>query len=173
MRCFSSLRTIAALITLACMLTACAGLGTPHQILPSSLDRDENLDTVLSNLQEYDVLYSGPVYNPSAILFLPRKGKVEVRTAHGWKEVGGQGQLTDLLTRMRELRDPQMKLWALVPPDDLSQDRVLGYVYTAAHVSVRKDREEGTYTILNVPEQFNPRYYDDKGAELSPWGMRS
>ena len=170
MRCFSSLLAIAALVTLAGMLTACAGLGTPHQVLPSSLDRDENLDTVLSNLQEYDVLYSGPVYNPSAILFLPRE---EAVTAPRWKEVGGQGQLTGLLTRMRELRDPQMKLWALVPPDDLSQDRVLGYVYTAAHVTVRKDREKGKYIILNVPEQFNPRYYDDKGAELSPWGMRS
>lgn len=171
MRCFSSLLITAALLILASMLTACAGLGTPHQVLPSSLDRDENLNTVLSNIQEYDVLYSGPVYNPSAILFLPREG--EVVTAPRWKQIEGQGQLTDLLTRMRELRDPQMKLWALLPPDDRSQGRVLGYVYTAAHVTVRRDREEGTYIILNVPEQFNPRYYDDKGAELSTWGMRS
>ncbi|MFO7877726.1 MAG: hypothetical protein R6U55_14195 [Desulfovermiculus sp.] len=166
---FSSLLTIAALVILAGMLTACAGLGTSHQVLPSSLDRDENLDTVLSNLEEYDVLYSGPVYNPSAILFLPREG--EAVTAPRWKVVEGQGQLTDLLTRMRELRDPQMKLWALVTPGNREQGRILGYVYTAANVSVRKGQEKGTYTILNVPEQFNPRYYDENEAKFPPRGM--
>lgn len=171
MRCFSSLLTIAALIILAGMLTACAGLGTPNQVLPSSLDRDENLDTVLSSIQEYDVLYSGPVYNPSAILFLPREG--EAVTAPRWKEVGGKGRLNDLLTRMRELRDPQMKLWALVTPGNREQSRILGYVYTAAHVSVRKDQEKGTYTIFNVPEQFNPRYYDENDSSFSPGDMGS
>lgn len=169
MRCNASLLITAALVTLAGMLTACAGLGTPHQVLPSSLGRDVNLNTVLSNIQDYNVLYSGPVYNPSAILFLPRAG--EAMTAPRWKEVGGQGQLIDLLTRMRELRDPQMKLWVLVSPEDRDQDAVLGYVYTAAHVSVRKDQEKGTYIILNVPEQFNPRYYDENEVKFPPRGM--
>ncbi|MDZ7762712.1 MAG: hypothetical protein U5L00_20990 [Desulfovermiculus sp.] len=160
MRRFNELIIPLALLILTGMLTACAGLGPSSQVLPSSTGQAVSLDRVVSKVQEYDVYYSGPVFNPAAVLFIPEHGDAEIRLARGWKEVDGKEQLTDLLTRMRELRDPQIKLWALISGDKGRNEDILGYVYTAGNVSVRKDSESGSYTLYPVSERFNPRYYD-------------
>jgi hypothetical protein len=154
-----------ALFSLAWMFSACAGLGTSYQVLPSGPGQDVSLDSIVSNMQDYDTYYSGPVFNPSAVLFIPQQREMEVRPAAngpamGWQEVGNREQLADLLKRLRELRDPQIKLWALTPPDKGRNGGILGYVYTAGNVQVRKDSESGSYTVFAVPERFNPRYYD-------------
>ena len=165
MRRFNQWIQMTALFILAGMISACAGLGTSSQVLPSGLGQDDSLDCLVSNMQEYDSYYSGPVFNPSAVLFIPQQGEMDVRPAvngpaRGWQEVENREQLADLLNRLRELRDPQIKLWALTPPDKDQAGGILGYVYTAGSVQVRKDSESGSYILHAVPERFNPRYYD-------------
>ena len=165
MRRFSHWIQMIALFILAAMFSACAGLGTSYQVLPSGPGQDISLESIVSNMQEYDSYYSGPVFNPSAVLFIPQQGEMEVRPAangpaRGWQEVENREQLADLLKRMRELRDPQIKLWALTPPDKSRTSDILGYVYTGGKVQVRKISESGSYTVFAVPERFNPRYYD-------------
>ncbi len=165
MRPFNQWIQMIALLFLAGLFSACAGLGTSSQVLPSSTGQDVSLDSIVFNMQEYDSYYSGPVFNPAAVLFIPQQGEMDVRPAvngpaRGWQEVENREQLADLLNRMRELRDPHIKLWALTPPDKGRNGGILGYVYTAGSVQVRKDSESGSYILHAVPERFNPRYYD-------------
>ena len=164
MRRFSHWIKMIALFILTAMISACAGLGTSSQVLPSGLGQDVSLDSIVSNMEEYESYYSGPVFNPSAVLFIAQQREMDVRPvvngpARGWRKVEEREQLADLLKRLRELRDPQIKLWALTPPDKSRSGGILGYVYTAGNVQVRKG-ESGSYTVYAVPERFNPRYYD-------------
>ncbi len=158
---YSSL-LLAALVT-AMVVSGCAGFGPSSQVLPSSAGSAITLEQLRADMDDYQVVQSGPVFNPSSLLFLLRQSDSEVKLTGQWSRVKSDKELNDRLKRMRELRDPNIKLWALLAPTQ-SPDRdrkLLGYIYTAGTASVRQGDSPGTYVVRAVPERFNPRYYGD------------
>lgn len=138
-------------------------LGSSSQVYPSSLGLDVQVDQLRRNAEDYDVYYSGPKYNPSAILFLVREqGQFELQLDDGWKKVLPGPDLEDLFWRIEMERANRVKLRAVVPPVEgvQSAENVMAYIYTPGHASMRKVDGE-TYRLRDISEQFSPAYHDD------------
>ena len=107
----------------------------------------------------YHIFYSGPKYNPSAVLFVLRRAEGQIKTAQGWKEVDNPTLLGDLLSRM-DIIEP--KLSTIVPSDQQSPSPkdILAYIYTPGDARVQTRSRGKDYFLQPVPEQFNPVYYD-------------
>jgi hypothetical protein len=138
-------------------------LGTSSQVYPSSLGLDIRVEQLRQNAQDYDVYYSGPSNNPSAILFVLREQRpLNLELDRDWKEVVPGPDLEDLFWRIEMDRQNRVKLRAVVPPVERLQsaDNVLAYIYTPAYASMRKV-DENTYRLRDIPEQFSPAYHDD------------
>ncbi len=151
-------------LVLLALLFACgcqAGLHTAPttRVSPASAGKDLKLRDLRTATDSYRIMYSGPVYNPSALLFLPRKGPERLEPTSRWKDVEDSKELKNLAYRLDEL-DP--KLWAIVPAglEDISSKDILAYIYTPGYASVQKIPDTDRYKILPVEEQFNPRYHD-------------
>lgn len=143
-------------------IVGCATLfdpGPTRRVSPSTAGVELDIPDLRESSQSYRIFYSGPNYNPSAILFIRPQAEEGLETAPGWKEVESKGQLDDLLSRI-DILEP--KLWSIVPSGrkKTSPADILAYIYTPGYASVRTRSREGFYLILPVPEQFNPYYYD-------------
>ena len=141
-------------------------LGNSSQVFPSSLGLDVGIDQLRSNAASYDVMYSGPKYNPSAILFVPLdKSGPALKLTDDWKPVAPGPDLDDLFWKI-DMGNPNLvKLKAVVPPEDGKQnvENVMAFIYTKAYASMQKVGEN-TYKLRGVPEQFNPNYHDGSSA---------
>jgi hypothetical protein len=129
------------------------------------------LEQLRANMDSYTIMQSGPVFNPSALLFVPRERDFEVRFTGQWSKVESVEELNDRIVRLKNLNDPTIKLWALLAPSEQkAYDRdLLGYIYTAGMASIRQGDSADAYVIRDVPERFNPIYYDrsdDFGVRL-------
>lgn len=151
-------------LLLLAVLFACGCQGVLHtapttRVSPASAEMDLKLRDLRESADSYRIMYSGPVYNPSALLFLPRKGPDRLEPTRRWEDVEDSRELKHLANRLDEL-DP--RLWAIVPAglEDVSPTDILGYIYTPGYASVQKIPDTDRYRILPVEEQFNPRYHD-------------
>ncbi|MEF8824200.1 MAG: hypothetical protein V5B78_09395 [Desulfohalobiaceae bacterium] len=143
----------------ACGCQAVLHTAPTTRVSPGSAGIDLKLRDLQEATDSYSIMYSGPVYNPSALLFLPRKGPERLEPTRRWKDVEDSKKLKHLANRLDEL-DP--RLWAIVPADleDVSSKDILAYIYTPGYASVQKIPDTDKYKILPVEEQFNPRYHD-------------
>ncbi|MCF8030970.1 MAG: hypothetical protein K9K39_08755 [Desulfohalobiaceae bacterium] len=144
------------------VLSGCQALLHPPpatRVSPGSAGIELDLKELLHSGETYRILYSGPVYNPSALLFLPREGPVRLEPTRGWKEVEDQKQLERHADTLDEL---DAKLWAIVSSGEtnLTPGDVCAFIYTPGYASVQRIRDSEKYKILPVEEQFNPRYHD-------------
>ena len=144
------------------VLTGCQALLHPpptSRVSPASAGIELELKELLHPRDAYRILYSGPVYNPSALLFLPRERAVRLEPTQGWKEVENQKELRSHTNTLEYL---DAKLWAIVSSDEsgISAGDVWAYIYTPGYASVQKISDSEGYKILPVEEQFNSRYYD-------------
>jgi hypothetical protein len=146
------------------LLSGCSlnGLMRSSQIYPSSLGLDVTIEQLRQNVQFYTIYYSGPVFNPSAILFVPQgESSLELRLDEDWKEVMPGPDLNDLFWRIDMGNPSNVKLWAVVPPDDRkrSAENIMAFLYTKAYAPIKKINDN-KYLLRSVPEQFNPDYHD-------------
>ena len=152
-------------IVLMIAVLALCGCQALLQPAPTTRVRPEpaGLGVTMSDLQkqsgDYKTLYSGPVYNPSALLFVPREGQERLEPIGNWDKVEGREDLKHLKYSMDRL-DPE--LWAIVPSglQKVASEDVLAYIYTQGYASVQKIENTDRYRILPVEEQFNPIYHD-------------
>ncbi|WP_153304236.1 hypothetical protein [Desulfovermiculus halophilus] len=168
------------MLWLWCMLlplaTGCATFGqfgTSTQVYPSSLELDIRVEQLRQNARDYEVYYSGPKYNPSAILFVVQEQEaLNLKLDQDWKVVLPGPDLEDLFWRIEMEKKHLVKLRAVVPPEEDMQtaDNILAYIYSQDYASLRKTEEENTYYLQAVPEQYNPLYHDD-GMLVDP-GIR-
>ena len=144
------------------VLSGCQALlqpGPTIRVSPASAGIELDLEELLHSTDAYRILYSGPVYNPSALLFLPREGPVRLEPTRGWKEVEDPNKIKGRANSLNEL---DAKLWAIVPSGktEVCSCDVWGYIYTPGYASVQKMPDSEKYKILPVEEQFNPDYHD-------------
>ena len=144
------------------VLSGCQALlqpGPTSRVSPASAGIELDLEELLHSTAAYRILYSGPVYNPSALLFLPREGPVRLEPTRGWKEVGNPKQLEGHVDTLEFLG---AKLRAIIPSDetDVSSGDVWAFIYTPGYASVQRTPEPGKHKILPVEERFNPHYHD-------------
>jgi hypothetical protein len=157
------------------LLAGCAvldRLGTSSQVSPSTLGLDVQVEQLRHNAEGYDVYYSGPSFNPSAILFVVQEqDQLELQLDEGWKKVLPGPELEDLFWRIEMDRPSRAKLRAVVPPEEKlhSAKNVLAYIYSPAYASMRRVNQH-TYYLQAVAEQYNPLYHDD-GILVDP-GIR-
>ena len=150
------------LVIAVLVLSGCQALLHPppaSRVSPVSAGIELDLKELLHSGDAYRVMYSGPVYNPSALLFLPREGPVRLEPTRGWKEVEDQKQLKNHADTLDEL---DAKLWAIVAYGEtgISSSDVWAYIYTPGYASVQRMPDSEKYKVLPVEEQFNPRYHD-------------
>ena len=148
----------------SCMLHT----GPTTRIRPSSAGMDLDMEKLQRFKGKYNVHYSGPVYNPSALLFLPRRNQERVELAMGWKTVDTPKELKQL---QRSMQPTDPELWAIIPRgrrQDASTDRILAYIFTSGYASVQKLPQGEGYRILSLPEQFNHIYHDNRFPFLGP-----
>ncbi len=155
------LKALFLMISLSCLIgcAALGHLGSSTQILPSSYGVAVSIDDLKHSFEDYEAFYSGPVYNPSAILFRPTATAPTLKLASGWKEVPHRAKLKALIKKIETI-DP--KLWVLATPDAKESRSLLAYIYTPAYASLRKTQDPGTFFLRPVPEQFNSIYYEYK-----------
>jgi hypothetical protein len=154
-------------LLLALLVAGCAhigGFGPSSQIPPSDLGIQVSLQELQANRDQYDIYYSERVYNPSAVLFVPKDSEYTLKLLRGWHSADEYATLDDLLFRMDKLKPPHYpRLYALVAPsrEPGGERPLLGYIYTPDYASLRKGKEPGTYVLRKVPELFNSIYYGD------------
>ncbi len=152
----------AALLIAVLVLAGCQALLQPApttRVRPEPAGLGLNMGDLMRNSEAYRILYSGPVYNPSALLFLPRQEPDRLEPTRGWKEVKGPEDLKHIKSSMDRL-DPE--LWAIVPSgmEEVRSGDVLGSIYTQGYASVQRIPDSARFRILPVEEQFNPIYHD-------------
>ncbi len=146
-------------------------LGKKTQLYPATLGIDISIDQLRQNAQSYDVYYSGPKYNPSAILFVPPDTSgLELRLDKDWKEVAPGPDLGDLFWKIEMGNPNQVKLWVVVPPDEEMQsaENAMAFIYTKVYASLQTI-SENTYKLRSIPEQFNPTYHDGSSSFDRGW----
>jgi len=142
------------------LLIGCASvgrLGDTTQMLPSSYGVSITIDELEQGFEEYGVFYSGPVFNPSALLFRPSDTGYSLKLAGGWKPVADRTKLEALLKKIDTI-DP--KLWVLTTPGADGTKGLLAYIYTPAYASLRTTEDPDAFFLRAVPEQFNSIYYE-------------
>lgn len=153
-------RTSLLMILSLLLLIGCASvgrLGDTTQMLPSSYGVSVTIEELEQGFEEYAVSYSGPVFNPSAILFRPPNTGFTLKLAADWKPVQDRTKLQALIKKIDTI-DP--KLWVLTTPDANGSKSLLGYIYTPAYASLRTTEDPDTFFLRAVPEQFNSIYYE-------------
>ncbi|GEM_PF-3333056 len=148
--------------------SGCATLlesGPTRRISPVSAGSGLDIPDLKKSYDCYKVFYSGPKYNPSAILFIHPQGEEGLKTAPGWNKVESQGQLSYLLSKIDILKP---KLWCIVPSgkEKTSPADIMAYIYTPGYATVQKRPGKNAYLIQPVPKQFNPVYYDPEFNDL-------
>jgi hypothetical protein len=142
------------------LLIGCAsvgGLGNTTQMLPSSYGVSVTIDELEQGFAKHDVFYSGPVFNPSALLFRPPDTGFTLKLAADWKPVADRTKLKALIKKIETI-DP--KLWVLTTPGTDGSKSLLAYIYTPAYASLRKAEDPDAFYLRAVPEQFNSIYYE-------------
>jgi len=159
---------------LALLVAGCAqfgGFGPTAQVPPSKLGISISLQELKAERDKYDIYYSAEVYNPSAVLFVPKDSEYTLKLVRDWHQTGGYTTLDDLLFRMEKLRPPHYPyLYALVAParEGSGQRPLLGYIYTPDYASLRATDDPKTYVLRPVEELFNSVYHgngDQKGLK--------
>ena len=146
------------------VVSGCASLGSlgsSSQVFPSSLGLDVNIEQLRVDARDYDVYYSGPQYNPSAILFVPEKKRLVLQLDKDWKNVAPGPDLDELFWKIEMGNPNQVKLKAVVPPreGERTAKDVLAYIYTEGYASLKVLGPQ-SYKLRDVPEQFNPIYHN-------------
>jgi hypothetical protein len=142
------------------LISGCAHFGPASQIRPASLGKRVTVEHLLATHMEYKIFYSGSRVDPGAVLFVPLDQTDKVHLRQGWERAGGTGEVSDLISRMLERFDPDLKLWALVGhrSDDSGTEKVLAFMYSSGHASVQWSEEKERYAIHPVTDAFNPKY---------------
>ena len=164
-------RTVAVITLLALMpLGGCtpAFNAAPPLVSPSTIGHQITLADLKEDMQSYFVLYSAPVYNPSAILFIPGGNRELAIPDQRWRRVTDRKKLEDLVRRMRDRywQYPRARLRALLaPPRPRDGKRpFLGYVYSGASTSARPHPDiAGSFLIRWIPEQRRHEFFKDRG----------
>jgi len=143
------------------LLAGCAALTKPapvDRIRPQEAGVDRTVNALVGSSISYDIFYSGPVYNPSSLLFIPSDGGNKLKLAQGWERVQSQSKLQELLGDINRYR-PELR--AIVPTGkrDISEEDVLAFHYTLERASIQEAPSSNRYLILPVPEQNRSRYY--------------
>ncbi len=121
---------------------------TPHLQIADILKRD----------REFSLYYSGPVYNPSAILFLYPRYSKEIILSKKWKPIRDGAELTYLKDKLDYLN---ASLKAVVIWGEKRIKEVVAYLYTPSSTYLKK--KKGKYFLPAVDEIFNDIYYDRDG----------
>ncbi len=123
-------------------------------VIPSTMGDSTNVSQLEKNWKKYKVYYSGPVYNPSAILFLKKDLPLCLRLYKGWKGIDIEKRFKDLMDRIRYLSPT---LYVLVGRGKLGPSK-FGYLYTTGVTYLKKENKQ-CYLLLPVEEHFNDIYY--------------
>ena len=145
----------------AILLAGCAALTQPdptRRIHPESAGIDRDISSLVTSSASYDVSYSGPVYNPSSLIFIPDDARNGLRLAPGWSRVDNRSQLNELVMNINRFRP---ELWAIVPAgtENISESDVWAFHYTLERASIRKTDTQNQYLVLPVPEQNRAELY--------------
>ncbi len=143
------------------LLAGCAALTTPDpvdRINPQEAGVVGTVNTLVGSSISYDIFYSGPVYNPSSLLFIPTDSGNKLKLARGWERVESQSKLQELLGDINRY-SPELR--AIVPTEerDISEEDVLAFHYTLERATIRQTSSPNRYLILPVPEQNRHKYY--------------
>ena len=143
------------------LLAGCAAqrhLGPAIQVSPEAVGSNVSLVSLQSYLDTQSIYYSGPIYNPSAVLFIPEKKPAELRPKAGWTQIGSSGELKTVLDRIETHRP---RLSALLPPETAAEEgaAVLAYVYSSESLTLDRQPRSDLYLVDPVPELFNPVYH--------------
>ncbi len=107
------------------------------------------------NSSSFLLFYSGPPYNPSAILFLKKGVEGEIYLSNKWKPIKKKERLRDLLDRINYLNP---SLQGIIIP---SSGMLVGYLYTPG-TTYLIPQGKNRYFLLGIDEIFNDIYYDEQ-----------
>lgn len=143
------------------LLAGCAAqrhLGPEIQVAPESVGSQVSIVSLQSNLDTQSIYYSGPVYNPSAVLFIPEEKPAKLRPKAGWTQIGSSGELQTVLERIETHRP---RLFALLLPGTAAEKgaAIWAYVYSPEKVTLERRPKSDLYLVEPVPELFNPVYH--------------
>ncbi len=116
-------------------LIGCA-FNAPSLVPPYVLGIKIDISKLKRDLSQYNLYYSGPVYNPSAILFLKKDAKEEIVLGKDYNKIKDSKLFGDLINRIEYL---QPDLYALVARND-NMPHVVGYIYTPGTTALKKNK---------------------------------
>lgn len=155
------MKRFALLCILLLLLAGCGAqrhLGPAIQVAPEAVGSNVSIVSLQSRLDTQSIYFSGPVYNPSAVLFIPEEKPAKLRPKPGWTQIGSSAELKTVLDRIETHRP---RLFALLPPETAAEKgaAVWAYVYSPETVTLERQPESGLYLVEPVPELFNPVYH--------------
>jgi hypothetical protein len=155
------MKRIALLGILALLIAGCAAqrhLGPAVQVAPEAVGSNVSLVSLQSDIERQSIFYSGPVYNPSAVLFIPEGTPAKLRPKAGWAQIDSSAELKKVLDRIETHRP---KLSALIAPGAAAEEgaAVWAYVYSPETVTLERQPNSDLYLVEPVSELFNPVYH--------------
>lgn len=137
--------------------------GPAAQVPLGCLEITIELPELVTSQTDYQPYFCGPVYNPSAVLFVPKKSPYTLKLNKKWKPISSTSHLNDLLARLKENK---AELQAISWPIE-GKRVLLAFIYTPAYASLRPTAKPKTFVLRAIPELFNPIYHggDDRLLE--------
>jgi len=137
-------------------------------VLPKTVGLEVTLDDLKANHQDYALYYSGRKAVPSALVFVPKQGRIQWilqnKQPGGWKKIENNVLFTDLLERINDTdMGTRNQLKVVLPPGDI-QERTqdLCLIYTAGSTTPYGQGEENAYVLPPVPERTKRDYDRNK-----------
>jgi hypothetical protein len=142
-------------ILLSIVLYCGCSIKRPTRIVPIyKVGTPLNIIQLLTKFDLYDVYYSPPIFNPSAIVFLKKRRKIKIYLHKDWNIIKEKKELKELLLRINYLNP---SLYAIVD-NGRRKKEVEGYIYTSG-ICYLKSLRNNEYFLYPVEEQFNDIYY--------------
>ncbi len=144
------------LIVFILIVLSMVGCAINNSVVPIHYaDPSMTLSKLLKDNSSFILYYSGPRYNPSAILFLKKAPRIKIVLSKKWKKIQNLAELRDILERITYLNP---SLQGIILP---SSRRIVGYLYTPG-TTYLLHRGKNRYFLLGVDEIFNDIYYDEQ-----------
>jgi hypothetical protein len=153
---------ITIILSIALVVFSFTGCSIYGKIKKVSLTQQEKeIDSLLADLAEYNVFYSGyGEKNPSGIMFDPKKDKKQITFSDRWTKIEGQREIAGIMEWIRMGRYPGYDpvLSKILGPDG----QFYGYLFTGWSYVVIRGVTTDTVYIYDL--QDPPQYLGNGGS---------
>ncbi len=138
-------------------------------VMPQKVGMSVRMEDLRKDHSGYDISYSGSKARPTALVFVPRQGDIQwvlPRKGYaGWKSVGDDALLEDLLRRLDDVdMGVRNHLKVVLPPGDINgKTENLCLIYTAGSTSpYREGPVDDVFVLPSVPERTDRKYTQNR-----------